>query len=170
MSSGECELCTYTVECTHENAVRREVARKDYTCRYEQVNEAEHNWLVKLWNVPVCPDCDTQLWGERAYQIGEQAVREAHEMRGGVCAQCGYREGSPVEHRLELPADLTVIEAEAFSGNVQITHVTIPDGVTAIGARAFAGCTNLVSVSLPAGADVGEGAFDGCPNVQVTTR
>ena len=35
-----------------------------------------------------------------------------------------------------LPADLTVIEDEAFYG-VSITELAVPEGVTSIGARAF---------------------------------
>ncbi len=48
-----------------------------------------------------------------------------------------------------LPADLTVIEAEAFA-NTDLQAVVIPAGVTSIGSRAFAGCANLTKLTIPA--------------------
>lgn len=69
---------------------------------------------------------------------------------------------------LTLPADLTVIEAEAFM-NLPVQVVIVPAGCTAVGSRAFAGCADLVYISLPDGADVAEDAFEGCTNVYVDT-
>ncbi len=47
---------------------------------------------------------------------------------------------------LNLPAQLTEIEDEAFLGNTAITTVVIPKSVERIGARAFSGCSNLIEV------------------------
>ena len=48
-----------------------------------------------------------------------------------------------------LPADLTVIEAEAFLNDFQLTGtLRIPEGVTTIGARAFEG-TGLTGLVIP---------------------
>lgn len=69
---------------------------------------------------------------------------------------------------LTLPADLTVIEAEAFM-NLPVQVVIVPAGCTAVGSRAFAGCADLVYISLPDGADVAEDTFEGCTNVYVDT-
>ena len=45
-----------------------------------------------------------------------------------------------------IPADVSVIESEAFSGNTGMTEVRIPADVTTIGSRAFYGCNNLNTV------------------------
>jgi hypothetical protein len=66
---------------------------------------------------------------------------------------------------LKIPAELddkpvTGIRDSAFSGNWNITIVTIPDSVTGIGASAFSYCTNLFSVTIGNGVtSIGEGAF-----------
>ena len=52
-----------------------------------------------------------------------------------------------------LPAYLTAIEAEAFSG-VKATVVYIPDGVTSLGSMAFAYCTSLKQIRIPASVTV----------------
>lgn len=60
-----------------------------------------------------------------------------------------------------LPANTTVIEAEAFKGDTSLTAVSLPDGVTTIGANAFGGCTALEAVSIPESVtSIGAGAFD----------
>lgn len=64
-----------------------------------------------------------------------------------------------------LPADLTVIEAEAFLNDFRLTGtLTIPDGVTVIGDRAFEGCTGLTGqLVIPYGVrSIGSRAFAGC--------
>lgn len=45
--------------------------------------------------------------------------------------------------KVTLPADMKVIEAEAFAGDAAITDVVIPANIEQIDAKAFAGCTNL---------------------------
>ena len=50
---------------------------------------------------------------------------------------------------LQLPADLTAIEEEAFMGNSSITHVVIPDGTASIGDRAFSNCGGLYTIEIP---------------------
>jgi hypothetical protein len=49
-----------------------------------------------------------------------------------------------------LPAGLTSIGEEAFSGCEKLTAVTIPAGVTSIGTSAFSGCSSLKTFALPA--------------------
>ncbi len=47
-----------------------------------------------------------------------------------------------------LPAQLTTIEAEAFSG-IRASVVYIPDTVTSLGSKAFADCTYLTQIRIP---------------------
>lgn len=66
---------------------------------------------------------------------------------------------------LDLPADLTAIEAGAFIG-ADAEMVIIPAGCTSIGSRAFANMPNLRYVQLPEGTSVAEDAFAGCGTVE----
>ncbi len=62
-----------------------------------------------------------------------------------------------------LPANLGVIEDEAFAGIAAHT-VRIPDNVTHIGANVFDGCTELHQVYIPAGANlIDPDVFAGAP-------
>ena len=71
--------------------------------------------------------------------------------------------------KLALPANLTVIEDEAFAG-AMMNAVIVPDGCTAIGSRAFANCSELVFVSVPKGTVIAADAFEGCGSVTVNER
>ena len=54
----------------------------------------------------------------------------------------------------------------AFSGNTDITSVSIPSTVTRIGMEAFSDCTNLRSVALPSSLNsIGVAAFYGCSSL-----
>ncbi len=68
---------------------------------------------------------------------------------------------------LNLPAQLTAIEEEAFAG-AAFEAVIIPDGCTFIGSRAFADCPNLIYVRIPASVtSIAEDAFEGCDQVVI---
>ena len=69
-----------------------------------------------------------------------------------------------------LPADLTVIEAEAFlNDTLLLGDLSIPEGVTEIGASAFEGCTGLTSLTLPESIEsIGSRAFAGCSGMTGT--
>ena len=68
---------------------------------------------------------------------------------------------------LELPANLTAIDTEAFAG-AACQCVVVPDGCVSIGPRAFADCPNLVYVRIPASVKtVAEDAFEGCGDVWI---
>lgn len=74
---------------------------------------------------------------------------------------------APAAYVNTLPADLTVIEAEAFL-NSDITDCDIPAGVTTIGAAAFKRCVNLTFVRIPETVTViASGAFEGSPKVVI---
>lgn len=67
-----------------------------------------------------------------------------------------------------LPADLTVIEAEAFYGDT-MTSAYIPDTVDRLGSKAFAYCTSLTQIRIPGGISVlPPDIFQGVPKSQLT--
>ena len=69
-----------------------------------------------------------------------------------------------------IPASVTKIVGEAFSGCSSLTSVTIPASVTSIGNNAFEGCTGLTSVTIPAGVTkIERNAFQGCSGLTSVT-
>ena len=71
------------------------------------------------------------------------------------------------EHRLQLPASITAIGAEAFMNDQTVQEVIIPSSCTHIGSKAFAGCTELKRVYIPSTTIVESDAFEDCPQVQI---
>ena len=70
---------------------------------------------------------------------------------------------------LQLPATITEIEYEAFSGSA-IASLTLPDGVTTIGKQAFNKCANLSAIHVPASLKtIGDDAFFGCTSLSQLT-
>ena len=70
-----------------------------------------------------------------------------------------------------MPADLTVIEAEAFRGDTSLTGtLVLPENVAVIGARAFEGCTGLTGqLVLPSTlTTIGSRAFADCTGLTGT--
>lgn len=70
--------------------------------------------------------------------------------------------GAVAEDGLVIPAEVTVIEEEAFYRDEGITSVTLPDTVLYIGPRAFA-YSGLREINLPASLSlIEDDAFEGC--------
>ena len=68
-----------------------------------------------------------------------------------------------------LPADTTVIEAEAFLGHKGTGTGRTADGLTTIGSHAFAD-SSVTAVNLPDSlATIGSGAFSGCTQLEEIT-
>ena len=59
------------------------------------------------------------------------------------CKECAYLQSAV------LPANVTIINEEAFSGCSALSSVNIPSQVETIGTSAFGSCSSLTSVSLP---------------------
>ena len=58
---------------------------------------------------------------------------------------------------------VTTIGNSAFTGNTDITSVTLPETITSIGNGAFTGCSNLSTINLPEGlTEIGNSAFRSC--------
>ncbi len=70
-----------------------------------------------------------------------------------------------------VPADVIIVESEAFKNSVNLEKVSFDGFVRRIGSEAFSGCKNLKSVeNLPVGFDtVGENAFEGCEGLLSST-
>ena len=67
----------------------------------------------------------------------------------------------------QMPASLTTIEEEAFSGIVA-RRVRLGENVTSIGSKAFAYCPNLVSIYIPDGCtSIPKNAFDGVAHLTI---
>jgi len=74
-----------------------------------------------------------------------------------------YINGELVQGDLVIPAGVTSIGYEAFSGCSGLTSVEIPASVTSIGVGAFSRCSGLSSVEIPAGVtSIGIEAFYEC--------
>ena len=72
-------------------------------------------------------------------------------------------------HNSIIPADVTSIEAFAFSGCTQLTEIEIPESVSRIGYEAFEGC-GLTSVFLPFSVEyLGYRVFANCPDLTTIT-
>lgn len=65
-----------------------------------------------------------------------------------------------------LPADVTVIQDEAFAG-IKASVVDIPDTCTQIGARAFKDCLSLTQIRIPENCEIGEDVFENCVFVTI---
>ncbi len=66
---------------------------------------------------------------------------------------------------LNFPVSVTTIGANAFSGNMNLTKVTIPRQITSIGSQAFYGCSKLITVDFSAAnslTSIGSFAFGYC--------
>ena len=65
-----------------------------------------------------------------------------------------------------LSEGIKFIEALAFEGYSNLTHIKIPDSVKYIGKEAFWNCENLKEISIPDGVKIGTYAFLFCSSLQ----
>jgi len=73
---------------------------------------------------------------------------------------------------MQIPSGITAIASSAFSGDSDITSVSIPATITSIGSNAFRDCTNLQSVTFAENSqleEIGIQAFWDCDNLSSIT-
>ena len=69
-----------------------------------------------------------------------------------------------------VPAGVTSIADDAFSGKTNIKTVVLPESVTNIGSHAFYGCNKLESVNIPDKVkSIGNNAFCNCNKLEMVT-
>ena len=91
----------------------------------------------------------------------------AGEFSQYILRKYGYS-GKTIAPTFILPANLRIIEAEAFEGT-NLTMVELPDTVEAIGKRAFANIQNLRGVKISAKIEhIAKSAFAGSEGVVLT--
>lgn len=76
----------------------------------------------------------------------------------------------PKLKEITLPKGITVIPDCCFMSDESLETVTIEGGVTEIGSMAFYGCTSLKSINLPDSiTTIGDSAFSGCESLESIT-
>ena len=113
-----------------------------------------------------CPDCgkDFDVDGNEIEKDSWVIpMKSVHHAVDGICSECGKNFLKTLTYAAKLPADLTRIEDEAFTG-ISAQSIVVPDGCTAIGSRAFADCASLRYVFLPAALEgnLPDNVFEGC--------
>ena len=76
----------------------------------------------------------------------------------------------PKLKEITLPKGITVIPDSCFMSDESLETVTIEGDVTEIGSMAFYGCTSLKSINLPDSiTTIGDSAFSGCESLESIT-
>lgn len=105
---------------------------------------------------------DAAFLGWSADKNARIGVTGEYTPSGDVILYAVWREADFI-----LPASLTAIEAEAFSGGA-FTCVIVPETVTEIGAQAFANCPNLRCVDIRGAQTViAPSAFEGVTDLMI---
>ena len=103
-----------------------------------------------------------QLIGDRCWYFDNHLSTVVTLVAPGVVPATGDVTLPTKLNRIELKT----IEANAFAGLDQLTHVTIPEGITTINNRAFEGCNGIEWVEIPSSVTTMNAAFVNCTGLQ----
>ena len=101
-----------------------------------------------------------------AEPVVNEGVITYYESNYGNAVSCDETDDILIYGFLDLPADLTAIEEEAFAGGAFI-YVKLAEGTESVGPRAFADCPNLRYIYIPAETEVDPTAFEGSYNAYI---
>lgn len=107
--------------------------------------------------------------------IAVDGYNNAYTARNGVLftydqtALITYPAGKP-DAAYTVPAQVTEIKQNAFSGNANLLQITFPEGLALIGDRAFYNCKGLTALRLPVSLiAIGDRAFTRCSGLTTLT-
>ena len=120
---------------------------------YAGTKDEKNNINIKMYN----DNLQSAAWHYGA--SGECAIG-IHHLVNGVCRSCHRSFDISGMTVVQLPEDLTALEAEALRG-IGAQVVIVPAGCTEIGSRAFADCPDLQYVLLPEGVVLATDALSG---------
>ncbi len=109
------------------------------------------------------------IWNYAGVMVTENGIRYVLT-NNGTMTVCGY-EG--IETEVEIAStvqgySVTEINQNAFSGERNLTSITIPDSITTIGLYAFQNCSGLTSIIIPDSiTSIGTQAFYGCSSLTI---
>ena len=113
-------------------------------------------------SVQISPSDLPATVAQKVYVIGERKVG-SEVVFSYTSNTVSYGKAVSITYTATLPAAVTVIDDDAFYGDVSLTSFEIPAGVTTIGNRVFYGCTDLTAVLIPASVQtIGSNVFDNC--------
>lgn len=163
----------------HEEVIDEAVAA---TCTRDGVTEGSHcskcgEVLEEQTVIPAmghqyaggtCERCGDILYIERD---GVRYTKE-EDLSGNVTIHVCAKPGEKISGKVNIPAKVamgdmaytvTVIDANAFADQTELTYVTLPKTITNIGNKAFAGCTTLEGMKFKAkiAPEAAEDAWEG---------
>ncbi len=89
------------------------------------------------------------------YEVDENGVLIGYTGTDAVVSVPGICNGRVVN----------AVSANAFSGNENISSITLGDSITSIESGAFANCSSLETINAPSVTTIGVGAFTGCSSL-----
>lgn len=157
---------TGEVSHIHEVVIDEAVAA---TCTRDGVTEGSHcskcgEVLEKQTVIPAmghqyaggtCERCGDILYIE----IDGVRYTKEEDLSGNVTIHVCAKPGEKISGKVNIPAEVamgdmaytvTVIDANAFADQTELTYVTLPKTITNIGNKAFAGCTALEGMKFKA--------------------
>lgn len=84
---------------------------------------------------------------------------EVTQIPWGICS------GQTELTEINLPQSVKTVDEYSFDGCTGLTNVTLPAGLVKIKDYAFKGCSGLTRIEIPTWANICEGAFSGCSNL-----